>query len=109
MKAEIYAINKRIPLIGWDKDELEEHRDLMRTSIGQTIRGLYRERVQIAESTEKGLMIFNVQGEEVGRVQYYSDGVSCRIMHPEMSLDDLYEGNKMSIERAQKFLRRISA
>ena len=109
MKAEIYAINGRISFVGEPEYIRDEIIEQIMESLGQTICRLYRKKVQEVESPSKGLVVFRVEGEEVGRVQHDVNEIRYRVMHPEMSLDDLSEGNRMSIERAQEFLDTISA
>jgi len=102
MKAEIYAINRRIPLNGWDKDERDWYAKLVRGSIRYEANELYGKDPQVINDSANNLVIFRVGGEEVGRVQHDLVGIRYHLRHPGMGVDDFLADN-------ERFIGRISA
>ncbi|MFH1710919.1 MAG: hypothetical protein ABH840_01255 [Nanoarchaeota archaeon] len=106
---EIYAINGRISFEGWAEYWRDETIEQMRDSIKNEIKELYRRKPQEFKDPVKCLVMFYVSGEEVGRVQHDLYGISYRVMHPRMGVDDFLADNKRFIEKNRKFRDTISA
>ncbi|MBU4086550.1 MAG: hypothetical protein KKB21_03160 [Nanoarchaeota archaeon] len=87
-----WVVNSRISFDGWAEYERDEVFGMMQESITGVISKLYGRTPQRVNDSRNNLVVFCVHGEEVGRVQQDLGGLSYRVLHPEMSLDDLFSG-----------------